>query len=257
MGFIYGGITSQSVGIKARLENWQASPSLRNSFVTIPGKPGVADFGSDITEKTITLRCNVYPKYRFSELVAVLDNLAEWLDPEKGVKQLVLDDVPDRYFSARLTDSVDCERLILSAGAFDLKFVCPDPFAYTLTDETYTLTTEGANTVTRTKGNTDSLPVYSLKAAIPQGSGTYIQIQTNDDILKVVGSLASGETLIIDSGLVTAKVVDESGETLRNGLPLMEELNFPVLHKGSNTVTITAVGATFMELHIQAKSRWR
>jgi predicted phage tail component-like protein len=259
MGFIYNGLTSQNMGIKARLENWQASPSLRNSFVTIPGKPGVADFGSDITEKTITLKCNVYPKYRFAELVAVLDNLAEWLDPEKGVKQLVLDDVPDRYFTARLQDAVDCERLILAAGAFDLKFVCPDPFAYTLSDETYTLTAEGTDTVTRAKGNTDSLPVYSLKAIIPQGSGTYVQIQTNDDILKVVGPLAEVEMLIIDSGLVTAKVVDGTGGTLRNGLPLLQELNFPVLRKGANVVAISTVGAPthFTELQIQAKSRWR
>jgi hypothetical protein len=53
------------MGIKARLTDWQASPSLRNSFVSIPGKAGVADFGSDSAEKTITVRCNIYPKYGF------------------------------------------------------------------------------------------------------------------------------------------------------------------------------------------------
>jgi phage-related protein len=99
--------------------------------------------------------------------------------------------------------------------------------------------------------------VYSLKGVISAASTTYVQIQTNDDVLKIVGSLAAGETLIIDSGLVTAKVVDAQGDTLRNGLPLLQELNFPVLHKGNNTVTITANGATFTELDIQAKSRWR
>lgn len=257
MGFTFNGITSQSMDIKARLTSWQASPPLRNSFVTVPGKPGVADFGSDIGEKIITVRCNIYPKYGFFSLVSVLDHLAEWLDPDKGLKQLVLDDVPDRYFPARLSDAVDCERLVLYAGAFDLKFVCPDPFGYAQTDETYTLTAEGASTVTRTKGNTDSLPVYLLKGVIPQGTTTNIDIQTNDDTLRVIGSLADGETLVIDSGLLTAKVVDSSGETLRNGLPLLSELNFPILRKGANTVTITAVGATFTELDIQAKSRWR
>lgn len=257
MGFMYGGITSQSKNIKARLTNWQASPSLRNSFVSVPGKPGVADFGADIAEKSILVRCSVWPQYGFSNLVGVLDSLAEWLDPEKGLKQLVLDDVPDRYFTARLQTEVDCERLILSAGAFDLKFVCPDPFAYALTDESFAISATGASTVTRLKGNTDSMPLYSLKANIPATSGTYIDIQTNDDTMRIVGSLADGETLIIDSGLVTAKVVDDTGETLRNGLPLLSELNFPVLRKGANTITITANGATFTELEIQAKSRWR
>jgi len=257
MGFLFGGVSSQSMNIKARLTNWQASPQLRNSFVTVPGKPGVADFGSDIAERVVTVRCNVYPQFQFSSLVGVLDDLAEWLNPDNGLKQLVLDDVPDRYFTARLQDAVDCERLVLSAGAFDLKFVCPDPFAYALTDETFDLTATGENTVTRAKGNTDSQPVYLLKAVIPPGAATYVTIATNDDELKVIGDLTDGETLVIDSGLMTAKVVDSTGETLRNGLPLLQELNFPVLRKGTNTVTITATGATFTELQIQAKSRWR
>lgn len=257
MGFIFNGISSQSMNIKARLTSWQASPPLRNSFVSIPGKPGVADFGSDSAERVITLRCNIAPRHNLAALVGVLDGLAEWLDPDKGLKQLVLDDVPDRYFTARLQDAVNCERLIRSAGAFDLNFVCPDPHAYALTDESFALTQAGPNTVTRVKGNTDSLPVYLLKGTIPSGSSTYVSLKTNDEELRVVGALASGETLVIDSGLVTAKVVDGSGETLRNGLPLLQELNFPILRKGANTVTIAAVGATFTELQIQAKSRWR
>lgn len=257
MGFIFNGISSQSMNVKARLTSWQASPPLRNSFVSIPGKPGVADFGSDSAERVITLRCNIAPRHNLASLVEVLDGLAEWLDPDKGLKQLVLDDVPDRYFTARLQDAVNCERLIRSAGAFDLNFVCPDPHAYALTDEGFTLTQTGANTVTRAKGNTDSLPVYLLKGIISSGSSTYVSLKTNDEEIRVVGALASGETLVIDSGLVTAKVVDTTGETLRNGLPLLQELNFPILRKGANTLTITAVDATFMELQIQAKSRWR
>mgnify|MGYP003585506270 FL=1 len=257
MGFIFNGISSQNMNIKARLTSWQASPPLRNSFVSIPGKSGVADFGSDSAERVITVRCNITPRHNLASLVGVLDGLAEWLDPDKGLKQLVLDDVPDRYFTARLQDAVNCERLIRSAGAFDLKFVCPDPHAYALTDEGFTLTQTGANAVTRVKGNTDSLPVYLLKGIIPSGSSTYVSLKTNDEELRVVGALAFGETLVIDSGLVTAKVVDGTGETLRNGLPLLQELNFPIIRKGANTVTITAFGATFSEMQIQAKSRWR
>ncbi|MEW3581796.1 phage tail family protein, partial [[Clostridium] symbiosum] len=81
----------------------------------------------------------------------------------------------------------------------------------------------------------------------------------NDSELRIIGSLASGETLIIDSSLMTAKVVDGNGDTLRNGLPLLSELNFPVLDTGDNTVVIAAVGTntTFTELNIQARSRWR
>ena len=56
---------------------------------------------------------------------------------------------------------------------------------------------------------------------------------------------------------MTAYVVDENGDTLRNGLPYLQELNFPTLAVGDNTVTVEVSNATLTELQIQAKSRWR
>jgi len=256
MGFTFGGITSQQMGIKARLTDWQATPALRNSFVSIPGKPGVADFGATASERVIKLRCNLYPQPRFSDLVAVLDGLAQWLNPDNGLQELVLDDVPDRYYLARLQDSIDCDRLIRNAGSLDLKFVCPDPYAYALVDETFTLTAVGSHQLTRVKGNADSQPIYLLKASIPTGNSTYLTISTNGQELKIVGALNAGEVLVVDSEMMTAKITDLNGVTLRNGLPLLAELNFPTLRTGTNTITITATGATFTELTIQAKSRW-
>ena len=257
MGFIYNGRTSQGMKIKARLTNWQLSPSLRNSYVTVPGKHGVADFGCDSAERYIVVKCGVFPQSGFVDLVSVLDGAAEWLDPSRGLGELILDDVPDRFFFARLSEAVDCERLIRSAGRFDLKFVCPDPHAYALSDEAYTITTVGTHTIIRLKGSTASEPVYSLKGVISSGASTYITLRTNGAELRVVGALASGETLVIDSGMVTAKLVNAQGATLRNGLPCLQELNFPVLQKGANTVAVSVTGATFTELKIQAKSRWR
>ena len=258
MGFNFNGTTSQQLGVKARLINWVASPPLRNSFVMIPGRAGVADFGSDSAERVITVKCNTYPQHSFAALVAKLDSVAGWLDPANGLQRLVLDDVPDRYFMARLQDVLDCERLIRSAGAFELKLVCPDPHGYAITDEAFMLASAGSRTVTRTKGNTFSQPEYRLKATIPAGTGNAIVISTNGHALTIGGPLASGETLIIDSELMTAKVVDANGATLRNGLPLLTELNFPTLRTGNNTINIAATGsATFIQLMVQAKSRWR
>ena len=58
---------------------------------------------------------------------------------------------------------------------------------------------------------------------------------------------------------MTAKVVDANGDMLRNGLPLLSELNFPTLDVGANTVTVSVTGnsVTFTELQISARSRWR
>lgn len=257
MGFQFNGISSKNMKIKARLTTWQVSPALRNFYETVPGKAGLADFGCDSGERMITLTCYIYPQKDFAALVSVLDEMAEWLDPTKGLKQLVLDEVPDRYFKARLSEAVDCERLLRSSGTFTLKFICPDPYGYALEDETFVVSEEGEHEILRTTGNTASEPVYSIQGIVTSGTDSYISIITGGDELRVSGVLSEGETLIVDTSLVTAKVVDSSGNTLRNGLPLLYELNFPVLETGSNTVVVTTSNATFTELNIQANSRWR
>lgn len=258
MGFTFDGVASRSMKIRARLTSWQASPTLRNFYTTVPGKAGVADFGCDSAERTIQVSCSIFPQKNFAALVEVLDGMAEWLDPAMGLKQLILDDVPNRYFMARLNEQVNCERLLRSAGQFTLSFICPDPYAYALSDESFVLSEAGNHEVLRSVGNTESYPVYALQGVIPSGTDSYVSLVTNGTELRIIGPLSEGETLIVDSSLVTAKVVDGSGNTLRNGLPLLSELNFPVLEKGYNAVAVSTAGnAAFMELKIQAKSRWR
>jgi phage-related protein len=84
-----------------------------------------------------------------------------------------------------------------------------------------------------------------------------VTITTNDEELKLIGRLTSNEILVIDSLLLTAKVTDLNGNTLRNGLPILDELNFPTLNKGSNEIIINTNNATFSELNILANSCWR
>lgn len=166
MGFQYGGVSSQSMKVKARLTGWQASPSVRSNTETVPGKPGLADFGADSGERYIDISCNVFPQKTFAALVSVLDRVSAWLDPTQGLKQLILDDVPDWYFQARLSDTVDCERLLRAAGSFSLRFLCPDPYGYALDDEAFVLTGTGAQEVVRLVGNT-YCPIFNTR----QGPG--------------------------------------------------------------------------------------
>lgn len=259
MGFSYNDTASADMGIRARLTSWQVCGSLRNYTSAIPGRSGVADFGADFDYREINVSCNIPPKRSFAALVAVLDDIALWLDPADGLKQLVFDDVPDRYFMARLREKIDCERLLVrSAGSFDLKFFCPDPFAYAVTDETYTISTTGTHTVRRTKGNIASNPTYRIQGVITSSASNYITITTNGSKLKIVNaSLASGETLVVDTDMMTAYVEDSNGNTIRNGLAYLKELNFPTLSVGNNTVVVATNNATFTSLEIEAKSRWR
>ena len=102
MGFSYNDITSKSIELKKKLTSWQVSGRLRNFTTTVPGKYGVTDFGADFDYREIVVSCSIFPRHSFPALVSTLDDIAAWLDPVGGLKQLILDDVPDRYFMARL-----------------------------------------------------------------------------------------------------------------------------------------------------------
>lgn len=153
---------------------------------------------------------------------------------------------------------MDCERVLRSAGSFDLKFFCPDPFAYALADETFTILKAGDHTITRTIGNMDANPIYRIKGAITTSANNYISIVTNGAELRVINaSLTTGETLVVDTERLTAYVEGESGSKLRNGLPYLQALNFPTLQMGDNKITIATNNANFTSLTIRARSRWR
>ena len=259
MGFIYNDTSSADMGLKARLTSWQVCGNLRNYTASIPGKSGIADFGADFDYREINVSCSIPPKKTFTALVSVLDDIALWLDPAGGLKQLIFDDVPDRYFMARLSEKTDCERLLIrSAGSFNLKFLCPDPFAYAVEDEEFSITEAGTHTVKRTKGNIESHPVYRIKGVITSGVSNCITITTNGSELKIANAaLAAAEALVVDTDMMTAWVEDADGSVLRNGLPYLSELNFPSLKVGDNTITVEENNATFTSLEIQARSRWR
>lgn len=93
---------------------------------------------------------------------------------------------------------------------------------------------------------------------IASSASNAITIATNGGELKISKAvLSAGETLVVDADKLTAYVEDAEGSVLRNGLPYLAELSFPVLNPGDNTVTVTATNAVFTELKIQANSRWR
>ena len=258
MGFTYNDIHSKTMGVSARLTSWQVCGNLRNFTTTIPGKYGVTDFGSDFDYREITVSCNIFPQKSFTALVQKLDAVSAWLNPTE-LHQLIFDDVPDRYFMARLNAAVNCERLVQSAGSFELKFFCPDPFGYALEDETFNISaTDSSQTVIRTKGNADSLPIYAVHGVSAPNMGSNIAISVNGTTIKIIDALLlEGEMLMIDADKMTAWVEDESGRHIRSALPYLQEIEFPVLTPGENSIYVTAQNAVFTGLDIRARSRWR
>ena len=258
MGFTFDGITSKSMGIATRMATENRVPELRNNTITMAGRDGLLDLGASLSERVIPISCFIPPKRTQAALLQCKDGIVEWLSPDKGLCELSLDTEPGRVYYARLRSGVAFERVAQLAATFELTFFCPDPFGYAEEDEVFTISAAGSHTVARTKGNVHSNPVYRLKGILSPGSNRSITVTTNGTELKIVNAvLGSGETLVVDSEKMTAWVEDAGGNTLRNALPYIADLNFPALNAGNNTVSVEAANAAFTELKILAKSRWR
>lgn len=213
-------------------------PDFTNNTVTVPGREGVFDFGETIGERKIEISCFIPPGKTDEEFLARKDEIIAWLNPDNGLKDLILDKEPGRVYRARLEGGFSFDKAVRNSCTFDLTFLCPDPYAYAEADETYEFTEPGTFTVSRSLGNADSLPVYSLTAELTKE--TKAVITTNGNALEISGRLAKDEILVIDSSLMTAMVTDQDGNTLRNGLPLVNSLDFPELKAGENTLVIDA-----------------
>lgn len=213
-------------------------PDFTNNTVTVPGREGVFDFGETIGERKIEISCFIPPGKTDEEFLARKDEIIAWLNPDNGLKDLILDKEPGRVYRARLEGGFSFDKAVRNSCTFDLTFLCPDPYAYAEADETYEFTEPGTFTVSRSLGNADSLPVYSLTAELTKE--TKAVITTNGNALEISGRLAKDEILVIDSSLMTAKVTDQDGNTLRNGLPLVNSLDFPELKAGENTLAVDA-----------------
>jgi predicted phage tail component-like protein len=242
MGFKFNGITSQSMGLATRQTAENRMPDFTNNTISVPGREGVFDFGETIGERKIEISCFIPPGKSDEDFLARKDEIIAWLNPDIGLCPLILDKEPGRVYQARLESGFSFDKAVRNSCTFDLTFLCPDPYTYAENDETYEITDTGEHTVTRTKGNADSLPVYSVVADLAKGKSAVIT--TNGSSLQINGVLTENEILVIDSSLMTAKVTDTGGNTLRNGLPLLESLNFPALKVGDNTISIEADSTT-------------
>lgn len=258
MGFSFDGITSKNMGIAIRIDTENRVPELKNRTISVAGRDGLVDLGASLSERIIEISCFIPPKKTMAELLKCKDDVVDWLSPDKGVCELKLDTEPGRVYYARLQSGVTFERVVRSAASFNLTFFCPDPFAYAAEDEVFTITSAGTHTVRRLKGNIYSNPVYRLNGSLSSGAGKSISIATNGAELKITNAvLSASETLVIDTAKMTAWAEDADGNTLRNALPYISELNFPTLDTGLNTVEVAVNNAAFTKLEIQAKSRWR
>lgn len=125
-GFSFRGVVASTVGISMATPSRSIKPSLRGWEYTIPGRSGTIEYtpDDDIYNKiTITVPI-IYTASDVASLNTVRRNIGSFLS---GVGELIFDDEPDKYYTARLVESPTPEEII-NIGKATLVFEC-QPFA--------------------------------------------------------------------------------------------------------------------------------
>lgn len=171
---------------------------------------------------------------------------------KKEPKPIIFPDEPDRFIGGIISDTTDIRNLI-EAGETILYFYCPDPYYYAIEDEVFSFSGVGAFNFTREKGNEESEPIIEIRGA---NSGGEIILSADNTEMVFDGVLNKGETLVLDSKLVTSYIVQADGEK-RSANDDLSTMEFPILEVGANQLSISVKGvAEVEETTVYARSRW-
>ncbi|MFF2887853.1 distal tail protein Dit [Paenibacillus sp. NPDC057967] len=240
-GFTYKGRHCSELGVRL-LRYTVNSPDLREYEDEPAGTPGVIDYGTELGKREIEITVDIVPdsrmfKRRQSEILS-------WLKPTTAAGMLVFDDVPDRFFTAKLSGNLTPEQ-IGKYGELRFAMKCTDPYSRSATlsdnvildstivldteirlDDTWSYRIDGTQTVeVNNWGYEDVTPTITIT-----GSCANLSISAGDKTFVYSGTL-NNETLIVDGERMTVKKGGSS--TLQ-----YSDVEFITLEPGINYVTI-------------------
>jgi phage-related protein len=173
----------------------------------------------------------------YTELRTRARSLAAWLSVGAWSK-LIINDEPDKYYLAKVTDEIDLKSL-WEAGVAEITFDC-QPFAYSVTEvvESVVLTTAGTKTFT-------NLGTRTINRKSPQGSKFKIEVDGSWTTLSLT---MNGKTInypVSGSGLLAIDNVEMEAHldaVNKYGVVTGDVDTFLSLIPGSNTLTIGGTG---------------
>jgi len=220
-------------------------PAVKVKRIELPGTSGAYDFpGNEYSLRTVTMKI-AYIGTSYQELRSRARSIAAWLSTSTWAK-LILNDEPDKYYLARVTNDIDLDSL-WESGTADVVFDC-QPFAYAVTDQEPSFIISGTTVCNFTNPGTRVINNNS-----PQGSKFKIEVAGTftDMALTINGkSLIYGEPingfLVIDNIEMTAFL----GSTNKFSVLSGAIDTFLSINAGANALTI---GGTTLNVTMTVK----
>lgn len=251
-GFTYGGRYSIDQGVSVLDVQRPLLPPVTAQTLKIPGRHGVRymNFHYEPVEIDVDI---AFDGMNLQTLQEQRREIADWLSPEEGVLPLIFDDEPHLQYGALIKDETTLEQVV-RLGRGTVTFLAPDPFAYVIPDDVFTYSSDGSYDFKRS-GTADSLPLIEIEG-LCSGTDT-IEIALNDRFLVFSGELENGETLILDSEWLTAKIEKADG-SVASAMNHISSLDFPVASPGDNHLSVSPGGSaavSWIKLTCRSRSK--
>jgi predicted phage tail component-like protein len=226
--FIFKGLSSDSQGLKEKQPHHSILPPIEARTLDLPLVHGGIDYGRRYGMREIEVQVSIKSN-SYTNLRTKIRQIAKWLNSE-NLERLSFSDEPDKYYMARVVDSTVLDDLYLYEET-TLKFLCPSPFAFSLTEATGSLTKGGTLQHTML-GTIDTYPVFTITFTAATSSYTISStVGTQSYLIELKDNFIIGDVVKVDCG--TGKIT-VNGSTRQNILTLDSDLI--VLKEGVNYI---------------------
>jgi len=248
---IFNGVNSHDLGVTCLPQAGCWLSQRDDQAVSIPGMDGQIWVSSVQKPRTFPVKLVVSGSTAQDTLLK-LDTIAGWLS--SGPAQLIFDESPDRYWTARLdSDLTLVSDRKTNRVSQDITMIADDPHPYALIDDTTTIAGASA-TVTRSKGNAPSWPVIKVTGTLTATQSVTLTLWGQQ--VTITGPLTSTEVAVLDYGEYVFTIQNTSGTVLRNlagKLSTLARVSCPV---GGGPVSRTVTGGTITQIQVACRSRW-
>jgi predicted phage tail component-like protein len=205
--------------IVLRDSRYELMPQTRDNTEEIPGRHGEIDFGSELKSRVLELHVAKDEIETAPEKELLRRTFAKYLNPVAGTKKMVFLDNIDVEYEVKYSGKIDLTNYAHWMD-FTLPFRMNDPLIAGRDEHTQV----GTGTITN-EGTFETGLIIEIVGAVTNPS-----VIIGDVTLTYTGTIAAGQTLVIDTDALTAKIGTTNAMAGYNG-------EFPLLQPGSVNIT--------------------
>jgi predicted phage tail component-like protein len=244
-GFTYNGTHSSNLGVRVKSIRGRGFLSeVESRLMETATMNGSHYFGYRFKSRPITVEISLYAA-SLEAFRSKFRQLADWLNPRGGPKEMTFDDEQDKKYGSVITGLADPDE-VYDKRTFHLTFICPDPLLYSRTESISSFS--GDIVTIDNQGNEPSFPKFIVTFS---DSADFLRVEKNaEEYVNINRSFAASDEVIIDHA--TGKITLNGTENILNTMDL--DSDFFSLDPGSNTFYIAP--SSVLNSYVSYVERW-